>query len=255
MESNPSLCRFFSSIFLLYLKFFFFFLARNVHIQSDIDECGFRKTSSWPASFASSPFGRGRDGGMERVEDGGMEEISQRVIQCIHKLSLDTKSLPFVVELHFFRNRVDFSKWKKLKPKVCNTHNFSVTWKEKAQSVVMQHCFCQASLFSFFSFFWTFYCTQTDVSPHFSRLNVCHWIVLSPQCVAPATRCHPSLNTTVNSPSFDDTVLLFFVLKSLGSDDQRARHCRISEVGTFTCITHYTSRYVFFSNGSLNIFF
>lgn len=122
-----------------------------------------------------------------------MEEISQRVIQCIHKLSLDTKSLPFVVELHFFRNRVDFSKWKKLKPKVCNTHNFSVTWKEKAQSVVMQHRFCQASLFSFF-FFWTFYCTQTDVSPHFPRLNVCHWIVLSPQCVAPATRCHPSLS-------------------------------------------------------------
>lgn len=156
MESNPSLCRFFSSIFLLYLKFFFSFLARNVHIQSDIDECGFRKTSSWPASFASSPLGRGRDGGMETVKDGGMEEISQRVIQCIHKLSLDTKSLPFVVELHFFRNRVDFSKWKKLKPKVCNTHNFSVTWKEKAQSVVMQHCFCQASLFSFFFFFLDF---------------------------------------------------------------------------------------------------
>lgn len=65
-----------------------------------------------PASFTSSSLGRGRDGGMERVKDGGMEKISRCIIQCIHKLSLDTKSLPFVVELHFFRNRVDFSKWK-----------------------------------------------------------------------------------------------------------------------------------------------
>lgn len=114
---------------------------------------------------------------------------------CIHKLSLDTKSLPFVVEL-FLQEPCGLFQVKNSNQR-CVMLTISASREKKKLNLSLCNTASAKPLCFAWIVFWTSYCTQTDLSPPFptSMLPLTrNWIVLSPQRVAPATRGRPSLS-------------------------------------------------------------
>lgn len=123
-----------------------------------------------------------------------MEKVSQSIIQYIHLLllllPLGHQNLAFCCRTAFLQEPHGLFQVNKLKPKVCKSHEFIVTWKK---SSICRYATLHLSNSWFLFIYFELYSVLRLMFLHCWPLGTHNWIIQSPPCTASTTRCHSTL--------------------------------------------------------------